>query len=45
MGRLDWKQISRHISGAGAFTGSLDITGSSTFTGDQYFSGSLLPEA
>ena len=45
MGRLDWKQINRHISGAGAFTGSLNITGSSTFTGDQFFSGSLIPES
>tara|TARA_B100001093_G_scaffold67502_1_gene57575 strand:+ start:4962 stop:10319 length:5358 start_codon:yes stop_codon:yes gene_type:complete len=45
MGRLDWKQISRHISGSGGFTGSLNISGSSTFTGTQTFSGSLIPEA
>lgn len=45
MGRLDWKQISRHISGSGGFTGSLNISGSSTFIGTQTISGSLIPEA
>ena len=45
MGRLDWKQISRHISGSGGFTGSLNISGSSTFIGTQNISGSLIPEA
>ncbi len=44
MGRLDWKQLNRHISGGGSFTGSFNISGSSTFRGTQFFTGSLIPE-
>ncbi len=44
MGRLDWKQLNRHISGGGSFTGSFNISGSSSFRGTQFFTGSLIPE-